>query len=121
MQYKNFEELPIWILAREIVNLIYKIINESGELKKDLRLKGQLIGAGISIMNNIAEGFDSDNNREFVRFLIYSQRSTSEIMSMTYVLKDVYGLISDAEELYQKCLEERKQIKGFIKYLRSMS
>ncbi|GAB4290257.1 MAG: hypothetical protein Kow0068_15730 [Marinilabiliales bacterium] len=72
MQYKNFEELPIWILAREIVNLIYKIINKSDKLKKDLRLKSQLIGAGISIMNNIAEGFDSDNNREFVRFLIYS-------------------------------------------------
>lgn len=52
MQYKNFEELPVWILAREIVNLIYKCIKNSDELKKDLRLKGQLVGAGISIMNN---------------------------------------------------------------------
>lgn len=121
MQYKNFEELPIWKLAREIVNLIYKIIRSSDQLNKDQRLKGQLIGAGISLMNNIAEGFDSDSNKEFARFLIYSQRSTSEIMSMTYVLKDVYNLINEADELYQKSLEERKQLKGFIKYLKSLN
>ncbi len=121
MIYKNFEELPIWILARDIVNLIYNIIKENKELDKDLRLKSQLIGAGISIMNNIAEGFDSDSNFEFVRFLRYSQRSTSEIMSMTYILKDVYKIKSKAAELYKKSLEERKQIKGFIKYLRGLA
>lgn len=121
MHYKNFEELPIWILAREIVNMIYGIIRKSEQLNKDQRLKGQLIGAGISLMNNIAEGFDSDNNKEFVRFLNYSQRSASEIMSMTYVLKDIYNLINEADELYRKSLEERKQIKGFIKYLKSLN
>lgn len=117
MRFKNFEELPIWILAREIVNLIYKIIFENEELHKDFRLSGQLIGAGLSIMNNIPEGFDSDNNNEFARFLKYSQRSCSEIMSMSYVLLDVYKIKSDSKLLYKKCLEERKQIKGFIKYL----
>lgn len=119
MRYKNFEEIPIWKLAREIVNLIYKVISENKDLEKDLRLKGQLIGAGISIMNNIAEGFDSDSNTEFVRFLRYSQRSASEIMSMTYVLKDVYK-VKETTDLYQKLLEERKQVKGFIKYLRGI-
>ena len=121
MQYKNFEELPVWILAREIVNLIYDCIKRSDDLKKDIRLKGQLIGAGISIMNNIAEGFDSDSNNEFIRFLRYSQRSASEIMSMTYVLKDVYKLHNESDKLYQKTLEERKQLKGFIKYLKSLN
>ena len=72
-------------------------------------------------MNNIAEGFDSDSNFEFVRFLRYSQRSTSEIMSMTYILKDVYKIKTEAAELYKKSLEERKQIKGFIKYLRGLA
>jgi four helix bundle protein len=121
MKYKNFEELPIWILAREIVNLIYSIIRDNKELEKDYRLRDQLIGSGISIMNNIAEGFDSDSNFEFVRFLRYSQRSTSEIMSMTYILKDVYKIKTEAAELYKKSLEERKQIKGFIKYLRGLA
>ena len=121
MKYDNFEELPIWKLSREIVNLIYSLIKKNKELENDLRLKGQLIGAGISIMNNIAEGFDSDSNIEFIRFLRYSQRSSSEIMSMSYILKDVYGIKDKAVELYQKTLEERKQIKGFIKYLRGKS
>jgi len=121
MQYKNFEELPVWICAREIINLLYKIIKKSDDVNKDLRLKGQLIGAGISLMNNIAEGFDSDSKNEFIRFLRYSQRSASEIMSMTYILKDVYKLMIEAEEIYQKVLEERKQLKGFIKYLKGLN
>ena len=70
-------------------------------------------------MNNIAEGFDSDSNNEFMRFLRYSQRSCSEIMSMTYVLHDIYHFEDDSKLLYEKCLGERKQIKGFIKYLKS--
>ncbi len=115
MNYKNFEELPIWQLAREIVIFIYEIIRNNKELEKDLRLKSQLIGAGISTMNNIAEGFDSGGNIEFIRFL----KSASEIMSMTYVLKDIYKIIN-SESLYEKSLEERKQIKGFIKYLKGV-
>ena len=117
MKYKNFEDLPVWILSREIINLIYDLIKQNKELERDLRLKSQLIGAGISIMNNIAEGFDSDSNFEFVRFLRYSQRSASEIMSMSYVLKDVYNICA-SKELYSNALEERKQVKGFIRYLR---
>ncbi|MCZ7604162.1 MAG: four helix bundle protein [Melioribacteraceae bacterium] len=120
MNYKNFEELPIWQQAREIVNFIYKIIGGNEALKKDQRLTNQLKGAGISIMNNIPEGFDSDNNVEFIRFLKYSQRSCSEVMSMSYILNDIYGIKKDSRTLYKKVLEERKQIKGFIKYLKSV-
>lgn len=71
-------------------------------------------------MNNIAEGFDSDSKTEFIRFLRYSQRSASEIMSMTYILKDVYKLEIESEQLYNMALEERKQLKGFVKYLKSL-
>ncbi len=70
-------------------------------------------------MNNIAEGFDSGNNSEFVRFLKYSQRSCSEIMSMSYILNDIYKLRVDSKKLYDSTLEERKQIKAFIKYLKN--
>lgn len=116
MKYRNFEDLPVWILAREIVNLIYEIIRKNKELAKDSRLKDQMIGAGISLINNIAEGFNSDSNFEFIRFLRYTQRSASEKMSMSYLLQDIYKVTS-VKELYNKSLEERKQIKGFIKYL----
>ena len=119
MNYKNFEELPIWIQAREIVNMIYQVLRKNEQIIKNFGLSNQLVGSGISIMNNIAEGFDSDNNNEFIRFLVYSQRSCSEIMSMTYILSDVYSEKQTAKLIYKKCLEERKQIKGLIKYLKS--
>ncbi len=79
----------------------------------------QLRGAAISIMNNIAEGFDSSSNKEFVRFLFFSSRSCSEIISMSYILKDIYNLKAISDELQTKTLSCRKQIKGFIKYLNS--
>ncbi len=119
MKYKNFEELAIWKLARKIVKLIYDIIKKNKELENDFRLKGQLIGAGISIMNNIAEGFDSGSSPEFIKFLKYSQKSSSEIMSIASVLKDIYK-VSGANTLCKNSLEERKQIKGFIKYLKGL-
>jgi len=120
MRYKNFEELPIWQKAREIVKLIYSLTSGNDELKKDYRFVGQLRAAGLSIMNNIAEGFDSDNVKEFKRFLIYAQRSASEVMSMTYVLIDAYKIKDGPRELYEMVLEERRQLKGFIKYLNSL-
>ena len=52
MKYKNFEELPIWQSAREIVNLVYSVIDKNEKLGKDFRLSGQLIGSAISVMNN---------------------------------------------------------------------
>lgn len=120
MKYSNFEELPIWEIGRRIVNRIYKITRKYAQLQADKRFVSQLTSSVVSIMNNIAEGFDSDNNREFTRFLKYSQRSCSEVMSMCYVLKDNFENIAEADQLYDLCLEERKQIKGFIKYIKSV-
>ena len=121
MTYCNFEDLPIWQNARAITNQVYSIIGYNSKLQKDLRLTGQLTGASISNMNNIAEGFDAGSNNEFVRFLKYSQRSCSEIMSMSYILNDVYKLEQESKKLYSDTLEERKQIKAFVKYLENLT
>ncbi|MCA0445872.1 MAG: four helix bundle protein [Bacteroidetes bacterium] len=117
MKYQNFEELPIWIQARVIVNLVYSVTNRKEIMFKDQRFADQIRSAAISIMNNIAEGFDSGNKREFKRFLLFSQRSTSEVMSMSYLLNDLYKMENEAKEIYSLCLDQRKQIKGLIKYL----
>lgn len=116
MKYNNFEELPIWQDAFEVVKLVYTI-TKMESVKKDFRLVDQLRGASVSIMNNIAEGFDSSSNKEFIRFLSFSSRSSSEIISMSYILRDIYHLNDYADELYEKTLSCRKQIKGFMKYL----
>jgi len=116
MKYKNFEDLPVWKDAFDVVKLVYEITFYN-EIKNDFRLIDQLRGASVSIMNNVAEGFDSNSNKEFIRFLTFSSRSCSEVISMSYILKEIYSLQDQADKLYEKTLSCRKQIKGFIKYL----
>jgi four helix bundle protein len=81
---KRFEDLEIWQLARELLNLIYEDFRNS----KDFILKNQIISAGLSIMNNIAEGFSRESDREFKQFLNISRGSDGEVKSMYYVALD---------------------------------
>lgn len=75
-----------------------------------------------SIMNNIAEGFDSRSENSFIKYLIYSQASCSEVISMLYVASDLkYININEFNMLYEKLISCKKQIKGFIKYLKSVA
>ena len=81
---KRFEDLEIWQLARELLNLIYEDFKNC----KDYVLKNQVIGAGLSVMNNIAEGFSRDSDKEFKQFLNISKGSDGEVKSMYYVAED---------------------------------
>jgi four helix bundle protein len=78
VKIERFEDLECWKEARELTKTIYSFTKREG-FARDLRLSGQVVGAAISIMNNICEGFDSGSNKEFVRFLFYSRRSCSEV------------------------------------------
>jgi four helix bundle protein len=118
MNYKRFEELPCWIKTRELCQAVYQIINLPG-FKNDFRLRGQIGDAAGSVMDNIAEGFDDGSTREFIRFLGYSQRSSSEVQSQLYRAIDCgYINQSQFDNVYEIASECRKQIKGFRKYLR---
>ena len=118
MNYKRFEELPCWIKARELCQAVYQIINLPG-FKEDFKLRGQIWDAAGSVMDNIAEGFDDGSTREFIRFLGYSQRSSSEVQSQLYRAIDCgYINQSQFDNVYEIASECRKQIKGFRKYLR---
>jgi len=81
---KRFEDLEIWQLARELVNLIYDDFRNC----KDYNLKDQVISAGLSIKNNIAEGFSRDSDKEFKQFLNISRGSCGEVKSMYYTAED---------------------------------
>ena len=118
MNYKRFEELPCWIKARELCQAVYQIINLP-RFKEDFKLRGQMWDAAGSVMDNIAEGFDDGSTREFIRFLGYSQRSSSEVQSQLYRAIDCgYINQSQFDNVYEIASECRKQIKGFRKYLR---
>jgi four helix bundle protein len=88
MKSKTFEDLKVWKDSREFVRLIYEL-TASESFKKDFGLKDQIQRAAVSIINNIAEGFERNNNKEFVVFLKYSKGSAGEIRSMLYVALDL--------------------------------
>jgi four helix bundle protein len=121
MTIERFEDIDGWKRGRQLTRSIYQLIRNS-EFSKDYGLKDQITRASVSVMNNIAEGFDGGSEAEFIRFLAYAQRSATEVMSCLYVaLDNEYISDSEFEKTYALCEETRKLIGGFIKYLKSKS
>ena len=118
MKIKRFEEIEAWQKARELTKLVYKI-SARQKFSGDWELKDQIRAASLSVMSNIAEGFDSFSKVEFARFLNISRRSSSEIQSQLYAALD-QGYIEqeDFRDLYERAEQVRKMITGFIKYLK---
>jgi len=81
---KNFEDLEVWKMSRELVNLIYSDFRKC----QDYTFKDQITRAGVSSMNNILEGFCRNSDAEFRNFLNFSKGSTGEIKSMYYIAED---------------------------------
>src|SRR5512136_845982 len=81
---KNFEDLEVWKQSRELVNFIYSDFR----ICKDFSFRDQISRAGISIMNNISEGFCPGGNCEFKQFLKISKGSAGEIKNMYYIAED---------------------------------
>jgi four helix bundle protein len=121
MKAKTFEDLKVWQDAREFVKSTYELTS-SINFAKDYGLKDQIQRAAVSIMNNIAEGFERNNNKEFVVFLKYSKGSAGEIRSMLYVALDLnYISKSTFDEYYNNVIKIITQISNFIKYLKNYS
>lgn len=116
---EKFEDLKCWQAARELVRLVY-IACENDKLAKDFETKAQIKRAALSSMNNIAEGFGRFNNKEFIRFLDFSQSSSQEVRSITYALEDMnYLLIEKVLEIRNKADETKNICLALIKYLRT--
>ena len=117
----SFEDLKVWQDTRKFVKSIYEL-TASESFKKDFGLKDQIQRAAVSIMNNIAEGFERNNNKEFIVFLKYSKGSAGEIRSMIYVALDLnYISKTTFEEYYENVIKIITQISNFIKYLKNYS
>ncbi|MBX3046587.1 MAG: four helix bundle protein [Anaerolineales bacterium] len=114
---RQFENLKVWQSARILVNLVYAQTNSS-QFARDFALRDQIRRAAISVMSNIAEGFDSGYDGEFIRFLGFSFRSAAEVQSQLYTALDQQYLTqSEFDELYSRATDVRKQIRGFVSYL----
>jgi four helix bundle protein len=117
LKIERFEDIEAWQLARELTRKVYSLTKKP-EFARDYGLKGQIQDAAGSTMHNTAEGFDSESNPEFVRFLRYAKRSCTEVQSELYVALDQeYITNSEFQDVYDHAARTRVAIRGFIKYL----
>ena len=87
MKIERFEDIQAWQLARELTRLVYHL-TQKPSFAKNSELRSQIRAAAGSAMHNIAEGFDSETNVEFIRFLRYAKRSCSEVQSQLHLALD---------------------------------
>jgi four helix bundle protein len=117
MRYQRFEEMEVWQLRRQLLNDVYAH-SQKGSVARDFGFTDQIRRAGISIMNNIAEGFECKSNKEFVRYLYISKSSCGEVRSMLYLAFDLQYI---NEETFRKMHAQTetisKSLSGMIKYL----
>jgi len=115
---EKFEDLEIWQRARIICQKVEELFQTTG-VGKNFRLRNQMEGSSGSIMDNIAEGFDRDGNREFHNFLSISKGSTGELKSQVYRSYDK-SLITESQqnELLELCDIQKNKIGAFMYYLR---
>lgn len=115
---ERFEDLKIWQLARELCQMIHKLTIRD-QFSRDFKLVGQINGSSGSIMDNIAEGFERDGNKEFIQFLTFSKGSCGETRSQLYRALDYQYITQDEfDTAYKMALEESKMLKSFIQYLK---
>jgi four helix bundle protein len=115
---ERFEDLHSWQKARMLTNLVYDLTGHT-EFAKDFRLRDQIRDAAGSVMHNIAEGFDSGSNPEFIRFMKMARRSASEVQSQLYLALDrKYINTEELKKTYDIATEAKRLINGMIAYLR---
>jgi four helix bundle protein len=115
---KRFEDLEIWQLAREISKDIYEITKKD-IIKYDFSLIDQLRRSSGSIMDNIAEGFERDGNKEFIQFLSVAKGSSGETRSQIYRAIDQHYIDeSEFQSLYNKLINASIKIKNMMSYLK---
>jgi len=116
---EQFEDIEGWKAARVLTRMIYDVAGE-GRFVKDRRLRDQITGAAISVMANIAEGFGSDTNAQFITFLGYARRSAVEVQSLLYVALDRQYISQDQfDAIYKQAQKTANLIGGFVRYLRT--
>lgn len=115
MKIEKFEDILSWQKAKEVSIQIYEIF----DINTDYSFKNQIQKAAISIMNNIAEGFERGSKKEFVKFLYIARGSCGEVRSMLYIA-EILNYIDKKQFQYlmNNCIEISKLIYGLIRSLK---
>ena len=118
---EKFEDIEAWKMAREITKMIYQI-SSSVNFSKDFALVNQIRRASVSIISNIAEGFERNGDKEFVQFLTIAKGSCGEVRAQLYVALD-QNYIDEGQSIIikNKLAETSRMLSGLIKYLQQSS
>jgi four helix bundle protein len=116
---ERFEDLDAWRLARELTREVYRV-TRTEPFARDFGLRDQICRSSVSVMSNVAEGFERDGDKEFLNFLSIAKGSAGETRSLLYVALD-QEYISETEFglIYGKAVENSRVISGLSTYLRN--
>lgn len=118
MAAKRFEDLEVWISAKDFAVTLYQL-TEQGDFKKDFGLKDQMRRASVSIISNIAEGFERNGNKEFIQFLSIAKGSAGEVRAQLYIAKELnYISETDFNKLNEQITQVSRMLSGFMNYLK---
>ncbi|HVQ39291.1 MAG TPA: four helix bundle protein [Pyrinomonadaceae bacterium] len=116
--FKTFEQIDAWQKSRELTNRVY-ILTSRGSFARDYGLRDQIRRASVSIMSNIAEGFERSGTKEFTQFLATAKGSAGEVRSQLYVALDQNYLDQDEFNILSSTATEiSRMISGLMAYLR---
>jgi four helix bundle protein len=115
---KRFEDLEAWQTARQLTKIVYEL-TANGTFSRDFGLKGQMQRASVSILSNIAEGFESRTEVLFLEFLGRAKGSAGELRAQFYVAHDV-GYVSDqqCQSIRDQCAKCSAQLSRLMDYLK---
>jgi len=114
----KFEDIDSWKRARTFANEIYKVTG-TGKFARDFGLRDQIRRAAVSILSNIAEGFERGGDNEFLQFLSIAKGSCGEARAQLYVALDqAYISESQFATLSKSASDVSQLLSGFMKYLR---
>ena len=118
MTVQNFEDLNVWKQARLLTQEVYRL-TKTEKFSRDFGLRDQIQRAAISVMSNIAEGFERGGNQEFSQFLYVAKASCGEVRSQLYVALDQgYVTHDETEKLRQSFKRLSGMISNLITYMR---
>jgi four helix bundle protein len=116
---ERFEDIEAWQLSRAITNRIYEL-TKTGEVARDFALVNQIRRASLSVLSNIAEGFERNGDKEFVQFLTVAKGSCGEVRAQLYIAYDQgYIQRNDFHQLSGQLVEVSRMISGLIRYLQA--
>ena len=113
----RFEDIEAWKTARELTQMVYAL-TEQDKFAKDFGLKNQIQRATVSVMSNIAEGFESRTQAQFLEYLGRSKASAGEVRSQLYIALDLrYLTQGQFNQIFDLADKSSRQIARFMDYL----